>query len=167
MTAASNPTERLFARGPAEGQALWFINNRTIVKATADLTGGAYGLVESWVPAGYSPPLHVHHREDEAFYVVEGKVTMRCGDRTLTGGPGSFFFLPRDVPHTFLVDASGPAHLLTLISPGGGEGFFVAAGRPAEHDGLPPQEPIDVARLRAAGAQFGAEIVGPPMKADS
>jgi mannose-6-phosphate isomerase-like protein (cupin superfamily) len=149
--------------GPQEGQALWFLRNRMTVKATAETTGGAYGLLESHVAAGFSPPLHIHHREDEAFWILDGDVTMRCGDRTFRAGPGSFIFLPRDVPHTYVVEGDKPAHFLTLISPGGGEAFFVAAGRPAGHDGFPPVEPIDIARLQRAGEQFGAEIVGAPM----
>ena len=80
-----------------EGQALWFLRNRMTVKATVQSTGGAYGLLESLIAPGFSPPLHVHHREDEAFYVIEGTLTMRCGDRTFRAEPGSFVFLPRDV----------------------------------------------------------------------
>jgi hypothetical protein len=105
----------------------------------------------------------VHHREDEAFYLLEGAVTMRCGDRTVSAEAGSFVFLPRGVPHTFVVEGDRPARMLTLLSPGGGEGLFVAGGRPAESDGLPPSGPFDVAALRRAGAQYGVDIVGPPM----
>jgi len=63
---------------------------------------------------------------------------MRCGDQSVHAGPGSFVFLPRDVPHTFVVEGDVPARMLTLLTPGGGEGVFIEAGRPAEGDGLPP-----------------------------
>jgi hypothetical protein len=89
------------------------------IKATAEATGGAYGLLESWVRAGSSPPLHVHHRED--------------------------------------------ARLLTLLSPGGGERFFVDAARTPEGPGLPPPGPPDVATLKQVLARYGSEIVGPPL----
>jgi len=112
---------------------------------------------------GFSPPLHVHQREDESFYVLEGELTMRCGDRTFEARPGAFVFLPRGVPHTFVVEGDRPARMLTLITPGGGEAFFREAGRPAESDGLPPAAPPDIAALKRAGAMFGSEIVGPPM----
>ena len=149
--------------GPGEGQALWFLRNRMSVKATAESTGGAFGLVESLVAPGFSPPLHVHHCEDETFYVLEGELTMRCGDRTFHAVAGSFVFLPRDVPHTFVVEGDQPARMLTLLTPGGGEGVFIEGGRPAEHAGLPPATPPDIEGLKRVSGRFGAEIVGPPM----
>src|SRR3954468_16864884 len=115
-----------------EGEATWFGPNRMIVKATAASTNGGFGLVESWVPAGSSPPLHVHRREDESFFVLEGEVLFRCGDEDIKAGPGSYVFAPRDVPHTFLVLGNETAHMLTLLTPGGGEGFFLDAGRTPE-----------------------------------
>lgn len=148
---------------PGEGQAIWFLRNRMTVKATAETTGGAFGLVETLVAPGFSPPFHVHHREDESFWVLEGEVTMRCGDRVFRATAGSFVFLPRDVPHTFVVEGDAPARMLTLLTPGGGEGVFIDAGRRAEHDGLPPAAPPDIEKLQRVSAQYGAEIVGPPM----
>jgi mannose-6-phosphate isomerase-like protein (cupin superfamily) len=148
---------------PGDGPAIWFLQNRMTVKATSQTTGGAYGLIESWIAPGFSPPLHVHHREDESFWVLAGEMSMRCGDRTFRAGPGSFVFLPRDVPHTFVVEGDAPARMLTLLTPGGGEGFFVEASRPAEHDGLPPAAPPDIEMLKRVSARYGAEIVGPPM----
>lgn len=162
MTSASGADKAFFLK-PGEGPAIWFLRNRMTVKATAQSTGGAYGLVESWIAPGFSPPLHVHHREDEAFYVLEGDLTMRCGDRTFRAGPGAFVFLPRDVPHSFVVEGDTPARMLTLLSPGGGEGLFIDGGRPPAHDGLPPAEPPDIEALRRVSARYGAEIVGPPM----
>jgi mannose-6-phosphate isomerase-like protein (cupin superfamily) len=148
---------------PGEGQATWFLTNHMTIKATAASTGGAFGLVESLIAPGFSPPLHVHHREDESFWVLEGELTMRCGDRTFRAAAGSFVFLPRDVPHTFVVEGGAPARMLTLLTPGGGEGVFIEGGRPAEHDGLPPVSPVDVEALRRVSARYGSEIVGPPM----
>src|SRR5262249_53287055 len=94
---------RAVALGPGEGEAIWFLHSRMTVKATADETNGGFGLVETVIPPGFSPPLHIHHREDESFYVLEGELTMRCGDREFRASAGSFFFLPRDVPHSFVV----------------------------------------------------------------
>jgi quercetin dioxygenase-like cupin family protein len=147
-----------------EGEAIWFLDNRIAMKATAESTGGAFGLFESLIAPGSSPPLHVHHREDESFYVLEGTVTFRYADQTITGGPGTFVFLPRDVPHTFVVEGDTPARMLTLINPGGGEQFFIEAGKPPEGEGLPPAGPPDIEKLTQVAAKFGTEIVGPPMQ---
>jgi mannose-6-phosphate isomerase-like protein (cupin superfamily) len=163
MTTVTNDADRARFLAQSEGPAIWFLRNRMTIKATAASTGGAYGLVESWIPPGFSPPLHVHHREDEAFWILEGDVSMRCGDRTFRAAAGAFVFLPRDVPHTFVVEGDTPARMLTLLTPGGGEGLFIEGGRPAEGDGLPPAGPLDVDALKRVSARYGAEIVGPPM----
>jgi mannose-6-phosphate isomerase-like protein (cupin superfamily) len=163
MTSHTPRAEDAHLVAPGEGPVVWFLANRMTIKATAETTGGRYGLVESLIAPGFSPPLHVHHREDEAFWVLEGDVTMRCGDRTFRAGAGAFAFLPRGVPHTFVVEGDRPARMLTLLSPGGCEAMFVEAGRPAGHDGLPPTAPPDIARLKQVSEKYGSEIIGPPM----
>lgn len=148
---------------PGEGQPIWFLRNRMTVKATADATGGAFGLVESLIPPGFSPPLHVHRREDESFYILDGELTMQCGDRRFRARAGAFVFLPRNVPHTFVVEGDRPARMLTLLTPGGGEGVFIEGGRPAEGAGMPPAAPPDIEALKRVSARFEADIIGPPM----
>jgi mannose-6-phosphate isomerase-like protein (cupin superfamily) len=155
-----------YAALAGEGEETWFQPNRMTIKASADVTGGAYGLVESRIPAGTSPPLHVHYREDEAFYVIAGRLRFRCADRDIVAGPGSFVLLPRDVPHTFIVEGGEEAHILTVLSPGGGERFFIEGGRPPEGPGLPPPGPQDIARLKELAPRFGTEILGPPLAAE-
>jgi mannose-6-phosphate isomerase-like protein (cupin superfamily) len=160
----SNGRPEPFSAAAGEGEATWFQPNRMVVKATGEATGGGFGLLESWVRAGASPPLHVHRREDESFWVLDGRLRFRCGDREIPAGPGSFVFLPRDVPHTFVVEGDEDAHLLTLLTPGGGERFFVEAGRAPEGPGLPPPGPPDIEKLKQVGPRYGAEIVGPPLR---
>lgn len=154
---------KAFVVDASAGETSWFLDNRMTVKATGEATGGGFGLVESWVPAGASPPLHVHRREDESFWVLSGRVRFRCGDEEIEAEPGSFVFLPRDVPHTFRIEGDDPAHLLTLMTPGGGERFFLDGGRTPEGPGLPPPGPPDVASLARAAARYGSEIIGPPL----
>jgi mannose-6-phosphate isomerase-like protein (cupin superfamily) len=151
--------------GAGEGRPIWFLGNLMVLKATAASTNGAYGLLESWVQAGASPPLHIHHREDESFWILEGSLTVRCGDDIFRAGPGSYVFLPRDVPHTFRVDDDAPVHMLTMLTPGGGEAFFVEGGRPAESATFPPPARPDLARLERVAHEFGSEFVGPPLAA--
>jgi mannose-6-phosphate isomerase-like protein (cupin superfamily) len=163
MTITSHAADDARFLGPGEGEAIWFLRNRMTVKATAENTGGGFGLLESLIAPGFSPPLHVHRREDESFYVLEGELTMKCGDRTFRANAGSFVFLPRNVPHTFVVEGDKPARMLTLLTPGGGEGVFIDGGRPAETEGLPPATPPDIEALKRVSARYEAEIVGPPM----
>jgi quercetin dioxygenase-like cupin family protein len=157
------PRRRMVALAPGEGQAVWFLQNRMVLKATVESTGGAFGLVESLIAPGAAPPLHVHYQEDEAFYVLEGELTFRCGDETTRATAGSFVFLPRGVPHGFVVESDTPVRMLTLLVPGGGEHIFVEAGRPAEGPGLPPAAPPDIPLLKRVAEKYGNAIVGPPM----
>jgi mannose-6-phosphate isomerase-like protein (cupin superfamily) len=163
VTLEENGAERMVSLSSGEGTPIWFLNSLAVIKATAANTDGAYGLLESLVPPGFSPPMHVHHREDESFWVLEGEFTFRCGDRSVRGTPGSFFCLPRGVPHSFVVESDTPGRLLTLLTPGGGEQFFIEMGRPAERAELPTAAPLDRERLARVAGQFGMEIVGPPL----
>jgi mannose-6-phosphate isomerase-like protein (cupin superfamily) len=158
----TNPLTAL-VRGPAEGERLWFTNNLTIIKVRAADTGGEFGLIESVAPPGASAPLHVHSNEDETFWVIEGELTVVCGEQSYTAGPGAMAFLPRGVPHTFRVDGDVPARFTTLITPGGMEDFFAKVGRPAEGPGLPPAGPPDIEAMTRWSQVFGVEIVGPPL----
>lgn len=161
----SGSTTTAVAATEGEGTASWFLGNRMVVKADAASTGGGFGLVESWIPAGSSPPLHIHNREDESFWVLEGRIRFRCDESDIEAGPGSFVFLPRGVPHTFVVEGEETAHILTLLTPGGGERFFVDGGRIPEGPGLPPPGPPDIEKLRRIAPDFGMQIIGPPLAA--
>lgn len=158
-----NATREMIALAPGEGSAVWFLGNRMVLKATAASTGGAFGLVESLIAPGAAPPMHVHNEEDEAFYVLEGELTFQCGERTARATAGSFVFLPRGVPHGFVVESDTPVRMLTLLVPGGGERIFAEAGRPAEGTGFPPAAPPDIPTLQRVARKYGNDIVGPPM----
>src|SRR5215213_7688844 len=109
--------ERTFGLKEGEGEARWWGGGLATIKATGKETGGRYTLVEVLEPEGEAP-LHVHHREDEAFYVLEGEMTFEIGEETIKASPGSFLFGPRDIPHRYTVD-SGPAKMLFILSPAG------------------------------------------------
>src|SRR4030088_2598646 len=79
-------------------EAVWFLATRMTVLATAETTDGALGLIEAVVPPGFSPPLHVHSREDEPMYVIEGRGTYQVGDRRVEAGAGSVVVLATDFP---------------------------------------------------------------------
>lgn len=131
------------------------------VKASEASTGGAITVMEQTVPAGFAAPPHIHHHDDEPWYVLEGRVRFFCQDQTFEAEPGTFIFLPRDIPHSFRVDPSGPARMLLMGVPGGIERYFTEAGERAPERRLPPPPgPPDMERLRSLGAQYGIEFPG-------
>src|ERR687895_1099301 len=166
LDAQEAAASRTFAHEPREGEALWWIGMLATIKATAEQTGGQYTLVEILAPEGFASPLHVHHFEDEGFWILEGEMTFYVGDQTIKAQPGSFLFGPKDVPHAFTVD-SEPAKLLFAFSPAGLEAGIREMGEPARSLTVPPQpeEPPDEAemeRMAAIAARYGGEILGPP-----
>ena len=92
------------------------------LKASGRSTGGALTLIESHATGG--APRHVHSREDESFYVIEGTITVRCGDDEFEAGPRSFVFLPRGIPHAWDVVEHQEAVVLILTVPGGFDEFM-------------------------------------------
>ena len=166
LNAQEDAASRTFAHEPREGEALWWIGMLATIKATAEQTGGQYTLVEILAPDGFASPLHVHHGEDEGFYILEGEMTFYVGDQTIKAHPGSFLFGPEEVPHAFTVD-SGPARLLFVLSPGGFEDLVREMGEPARELTIPPRpegppDEAEVRRMAAIAARHGNEILGPP-----
>jgi mannose-6-phosphate isomerase-like protein (cupin superfamily) len=165
LPAEGEAASRTFAYDPAEGEALWWVGLLATIKATAEQTGGRYTLVEVLAPDGYGSVRHVHHTEDEAFWILEGEMTFYVGDQTIKARPGSFLFGPKEVPHAFAVN-SGPARLLFILSPAGFEDLVREMGEPARELSIPPQPgPPDEAELEqmaAIAARHGNEILGPP-----
>jgi quercetin dioxygenase-like cupin family protein len=149
--------------GPGEGEALWFLGVLATIKSSTETTGGAVAVIEHLAPRGAGSPLHVHSREDEWFYVIEGELTLWVGGETIVAPAGSFVFGPKGIAHTFIV-SSEQARFLLVTEPAGFEQFMRAVGEPAPRLEIPPPatEPPDVAALTKAAAGFGIEITGPP-----
>ena len=146
-----------------EGEALWAFGVLATIKASGDTTAGRVAVIEHLAPQGAGSPLHVHHREDEWFYVIDGSVTFWVGGDVCEAGAGAFVYGPRDVPHTFMV-SSEQARFLLVTEPAGFEEFMRAMGQPAAALTIPPPvaPPADIAPLIAAAAGYGIEILGPP-----
>lgn len=144
-----------------EGEAIWYTAARMTLKATGTSTGGTLSLVEVLAPPDFGPPWHVHHRDDEMFYILDGSFLFKCGDELFEGGPGSFVFLPRGIPHSFKNVGQTLGKFLVLGTPAGLDQYFVDAGTPALEEGLRPQ-PLDFRQMAAIAAQHGVEILGPP-----
>ncbi len=146
---------------PGDGEHSWFLNNLFTLKAGGETTGGLITVMEFTGPAGWGPPPHVHHVEDEMFYVVEGEISFWCDGKSATYGPGGFAWLPKKLPHRFEIGADGPARVLQLTTPAQFEHFVRALGEPATEARLPePTEP-DVERLVRVCAEFNIDILAP------
>ena len=144
---------------PAEPR--WFIANLARIHVRGADAGGL-GLVEITGAPGDMPPLHVHHREDEVFYVLEGELELHAGDDSVLLGPGQAFVAPRGVPHVYRVASDTPARWLG-ISTAGFEAFLEAASDPAARAELPTLDgPPDLPRIMAAADAAGIELLGPP-----
>jgi hypothetical protein len=110
------------------------------------------------------PPLHMHTREDEAWYVLDGRMTFYLDEVPHVAETGGFIFAPKNVPHVFTVDVE-PTRVLLIAAPAGFEAFALEVGTPAEGDTPPPGLEIpDPSVLGPIAARFGIEIIGPPRR---
>ncbi|CAA9563696.1 MAG: hypothetical protein AVDCRST_MAG59-2814 [uncultured Thermomicrobiales bacterium] len=149
------------ALGAGEGEALWCVGALTTVKAAGGQTAGAYALIEDLAPKGAGTPLHRHRGDDEAFYVLEGELTFWLGDaEPIRAAAGAFVHVPGGTVHAFRVD-SETARYLIITTPRHGD-FYRAIADPAQTRTIPPEAPMDEARIGAACAAYGIEGVGPP-----
>ena len=146
-----------------EGEALWAFGTLATIKASSETTEGRVAVIEHLAPEGAGSPLHVHRREDEWFYVLDGTLTFWVGGGVIEAGAGSFVYGPRDVPHTFVV-SSPQARFLLVAEPAGFENFMRAVSQPAPSLTIPPPAapPTDLTPLVAAATEYGIEILGPP-----
>ena len=145
------------------GSALWHLGALLTFKATSEQTAGRMWAKELSAPRGMAAPMHRHSREDEAFYVLDGEVSVYVGDQVVRARTGDFLWAPREVPHAFCVE-SPLARMLVVSTPGGFEKFFFETGEPAAALTPPPPatEPPDLDALVAALAEHGVTVVGPP-----
>jgi len=159
-------SDRLKTVGTSEGRAYWFLGTLIVIKSTGEDSGGAYTLMEQVAPPGFSPPLHMHHVEDEAYYVLEGQVRFKVGNREFDVGAGGYAFLPSKVPHTFRVEGSQPARILIWSLPSGFDGLIRSIGVEAPAHELPPSGPLKpdlLERLAGLGSKYQFSILGPPL----
>jgi quercetin dioxygenase-like cupin family protein len=126
------------------------------LKATAETTGGSLALLENLTAPGGGPPPHVHSREDEFFFVLDGTFEIRIGEEIHTLGAGGYAYVPRGTVHNFRNIAETASRILVGFTPAGMEGFFRESGRPAVDDGpAPPVDDEEIARTMAAAPKYG------------
>jgi quercetin dioxygenase-like cupin family protein len=145
-----------------EGPAYWFLNNLEIVKATSESTGGAFALIHETTPPGHATPYHLHHIEDEAFYVLDGEFTFICDGQKTVLGPDGYIFLPRNIPHGVRCTGSAPSTMLILATPGSGfVGMMTEMAEPAKERVLPVAAAPDIEKLKRLCAKYEIDILGP------
>lgn len=153
-----------FARGRQSlDRSFWYNGSLLTFLATSEDTEGQFALIEMVGRKGNVPPPHIHHREDEIFYLLEGELTVSVGERRFKATPGTMVFLPRNVPHSFTID-SEQGRMLVLLTPGGFEGWFRDFSVPATAMTLPPVEEVgysEVQKMLDAAPGYGLEFVLP------
>ena len=158
------PSELLQTTNLKDAPAYWFLGALHILLAKSESTGGRYSLVHATVPPGFATPYHLHHTEDEAFYVLEGELTViRDGEKTLLRS-GGHIFLPRGVSHGVRCSSEQDSRVLTLVMPGGNVGFvgmMLEMAVPAEDGVVPKPEPPDFQRLATVCERNKIDILGP------
>ena len=125
-------------------------------KAVGEDTEGRYALTEGIVPPHHGAPEHIHHREDEAFYILEGEFEIECGGKIFRASPGTFALLPKGLPHRFQNLADRPGKVLCVQSPSGIEEFF-------EHMSLLAEAgPPDANKMKELADKYEIEFLLPP-----
>lgn len=149
---------------PGQGRAIWHMGALMVFKATSAQTGNQFWLAEQTSNAGYASPVHLHTREDEAFYVLDGTVSVEVGDTMHMLSAGAYAFAPRNIPHSYKVE-SPQARWLVLGTPGGFDGWFFDTGKPADRLEVPEFNPADFpdfGDVIASVEAYGGKVLGPP-----
>jgi len=144
-------------------RSVWYSGWLITFLATAEDTQGKFALIEAVARKGNVPPPHIHHREEETFYVLEGEMTFSVGGQTIKATPGTMVCLPREVPHSFVID-SEQGRALILLTPAGLEGLFKEFSVPAPAMTLPPQAEVpysEIQRMIEVSPRYGLEYVLP------
>ena len=139
---------------PGEGESISPIGgDLSFYKARGPQTGGTFALLEQAVPPGHGPRRHVHRREEESFYILEGEFGFEVGGRQFVAEPGTFVLGPRDIPHRFWNAGTTLGRFLLIITPAGLEPFFEEFSR------VLAESPGDLVRRAEVAGRYGIEFV--------
>ncbi len=155
---------QVIVRHSDQGEAIWAVGSLFMVKLAVEESGGPLSVMHVVSLPGGATPLHVHHAEAEAFYLLDGEMTYQAGGDVFELRAGSFVYLPKDMPHRFRIRGTAPAKFLAFGTPGGVELLYREVGVPADELVLPaPPTPEEFRRWPAAAPTFGLELLGPPL----
>jgi quercetin dioxygenase-like cupin family protein len=145
---------------PPQGRTIAVVGDVYRFLATGEDTNGKYALWEAIVPPGGGPPPHVHSREEEGFYILEGEITLQVGDKRLVASAGMFANMPVGAPHSFKNESGKLAKMLISVAPAGLERMFFEVGVPLAEGAttaLPPTKQ-EIEKLLAVTPKYGIEI---------
>jgi len=144
-----------------KGPSFWGPGDRYTFLVTGAQSGGAYFIMEATVPRDGGPPPHIHRNEEECFYVLEGQLEIRLGDRMISASTGDFVHVPRGTVHCFRNVGTALARTLLIFSPAGLEGFFEETLERVTDPSAPQPENMEavVARYLAVAPKYGLEFV--------
>lgn len=147
-------------RPPAKGRTIAVVGDVYRFLATAEDTNGKYAMWEAFVPPGGGPPPHVHSREEESFYILEGEITFMIGEERLVATAGTFANIPVGTPHSFKNEGQQPAKMLISVAPAGLEEMFFEFGVPlleGSTTALPPTKE-EIEKLLTIAPRYGIKI---------
>jgi quercetin dioxygenase-like cupin family protein len=146
-------------RGPGEGKAIAVVGDVYRFLATGDETDGRYAMFEAVVAPGGGPPPHIHSREEESFYVLEGEITFQVGDQQIVAKAGTFANMPVGSLHSFRNNTDKMVRMIICVAPAGLEKMFMEVGQPvAFGQQAQPPSPAEVEKLLAIAPTYGIEI---------
>ena len=147
-------------RTPTEGRTIAVVGDVYRFLATGEDTNGKYASWEAIVPPGGGPPPHVHSREEEGFYILEGEITFHIGEERVVATAGMFANMPVGTPHSFRNESGKPAKMLISVAPAGLEKMFFEVGVPVAQGTTtaPPPTKAEIEKLLAVAPRYGVEI---------
>jgi quercetin dioxygenase-like cupin family protein len=151
---------RVAAQKDRYEEELLIMGGRFDLKVSSHDTGGDLCIYDTFRESKGGPALHLHHSQDEWFYVIRGDFIVQAGEDTLSLHPGDSAFLPRKIPHAFAKINDGEGQILVLFQPAGSmEDFFKQMAKFGKE--IPNNQEV---ALKQLWAHHGMEIVGPPLK---
>jgi mannose-6-phosphate isomerase-like protein (cupin superfamily) len=145
---------------PSEGRTIAVVGDVYRFVATGDDTNGKYAMWVAIVPPGGGPPPHVHSREEEGFYILEGEIAVYVGDQRVLATAGMFANMPVGTPHSFKNESGKPARMLISVVPAGLERMFFEVGVPVAQGAktAPPPTKAEIEKMIEIAPRYGIEI---------
>lgn len=153
-------THKATVRRPGEGITIGVVGDVYRFLATGEETDGKYAMFDALVPPGGGPPPHVHTREEESFYILEGEITFLIGDQRVVATAGMFANVSTGCLHAFRNESDKPARMIITVAPSGLEKMFLEVGHPVAASATEAPKPTqaDIEKLLAIAPSYGIEI---------